>query len=88
MGRRNTSSQFYLQKAQQLKSFARLIQTGEVLSYELIRWVLHRPVELAALTVQVIFRLYGEGLFRSCAIFMLSGGNMDIVGCCGRNELH
>jgi hypothetical protein len=28
----------------------------------------------------VIFRLYGEELFRSCAIFMLSGGNMDIVG--------
>jgi hypothetical protein len=28
----------------------------------------------------VIFRLYGEELFRSCAIFMLLGGNMDIVG--------
>jgi hypothetical protein len=28
----------------------------------------------------VIFHLYGEGLFRSCAIFTLSGGNMDIVG--------
>jgi hypothetical protein len=28
----------------------------------------------------VIFRLYGEGLLHSCAIFMLSGGNMDIVG--------
>ena len=35
---------------------------------------------LAAVTVQVIFHVYGEGLFRSCAIFMLSGGNMDIVG--------
>jgi hypothetical protein len=28
----------------------------------------------------VIFHLYGEGLFIVCAIFMLSGGNMDIVG--------
>ena len=28
----------------------------------------------------MIFRLYGEELFRSCAIFMLLGGNMDIVG--------
>jgi hypothetical protein len=25
-------------------------------------------------------RANSEGLFRSCAIFMLSGGNMDIVG--------
>src|ERR1700692_3559290 len=32
------------------------------------------------LTVQVIVHLYGAGLFRSCAIFMLLGGNMDIVG--------
>jgi hypothetical protein len=28
----------------------------------------------------VIFHLYGEELFRTCAIFVLSGGTMDIVG--------
>jgi hypothetical protein len=35
----------------------------------------------------VIFHLYGEGLFHSCAIFMLSVGNMDIVGLLRKERL-
>jgi hypothetical protein len=35
----------------------------------------------------VIFHLYGEELFRTCAIFVLSGGTMDIVGLLRKERL-